>query len=109
MSESRTFGAVIAEARKSLGLSQKEVAAQIRKEDGESISPQYFNDIERDRRNAPSEHLILELARVLKLQPDYLFALAQAWPRDIVETMGKASPAEVERAFSAFRRTLKVP
>jgi transcriptional regulator with XRE-family HTH domain len=109
MSESRTFGAVIAEARKGLGLSQKDVAAQIRKEDGESISPQYFNDIERDRRNAPSEHLILELARVLKLQPDYLFALAQAWPRDIVETMGKASPAEVERAFSAFRRTLKVP
>lgn len=108
MSELKTFGAVIAEARKALGLSQKDVAAQIRKEDGDPISPQYFNDIERDRRNAPSQHLILELARVLKLQPDYLFALAQAWPRDIVESMGKASPAEVERAFSAFRRTFKV-
>ena len=107
MSEIKTFGTVISEARKALGLSQKEVAAQVHKEDGEAISPQYFNDIERDRRNAPSQHLILELARVLHLKPDYLFALAQAWPVDILETMGKASPAEVERAFTAFRRTLK--
>lgn len=109
MGELKTFGAVISGARKSLGLSQKDVAARIRKEDGSPISPQYFNDIERDRRNAPSEHLILELAKVLKLKPDYLFALAQAWPKDLVESMGKASPAEVERAFTAFRRTLKVP
>jgi transcriptional regulator with XRE-family HTH domain len=107
MSKIKTFGTVISEARKALGLSQKEVAAQVHKEDGEPISPQYFNDIERDRRNAPSQHLILELARVLHLNPDYLFALAQAWPVDILETMGKASPAEVERAFIAFRRTLK--
>jgi len=107
MNDIRTFGVVIAEARKALGISQKEVAALIHKEDGSSISPQYLNDIERDRRNAPSKHLILELARVLKLQPDYLFALAEAWPKDIVETMGRASPAEVERAFTAFRRTLK--
>jgi transcriptional regulator with XRE-family HTH domain len=107
MSETKTFGTVISEARKALGLSQKEVAAQVRKEDGEAISPQYFNDIERDRRNAPSQHLIMELARVLNLKTDYLFALAQAWPGDILETMGKASPAEVERAFTAFRRTLK--
>lgn len=107
MSDVKTFGAVVSEARRSLGLSQKEVAAQIRKEDGEPISPQYFNDIERDRRNAPSQHLILEIAKVLNLKADYLFALAQAWPVDIVETMGKATPAEVERAFTAFRKTLK--
>jgi len=107
MSEMKTFGTVISEARKALGLSQKEVAAQVKKEDGEAISPQYFNDIERDRRNAPSQHLILELARVLRLKPDYLFALAQAWPVDIIETMSKASSADVERAFTAFRKTLK--
>ncbi len=103
----KTFGTAVSEARKALGLSQKELAAQIRKEDGEPISPQYLNDIERDRRNAPSQHLILEFARVLKLKADYLFALAQAWPRDIVERMARSSPEEVQEAFSAFRKTLK--
>jgi transcriptional regulator with XRE-family HTH domain len=102
-----TFGNAVSEARKVLGLSQKELASQIKKEDGEAISPQYLNDIERDRRNAPSQTLILEFARVLKLKPDYLFALAQAWPQDLVEEMGKSSPEEVEKAFTAFRRTLK--
>src|ERR1035437_5762620 len=101
MSEEKTFGTVVSEARKALELSQKELATQIRKEDGEPISPQYLNDIERDRRNAPSQHLILEFARVLKLKPDYLFALAQAWPKDIVEELGKSSPEEVQKAFSA--------
>ena len=103
----KTFGTAISEARKAMGLSQKELATQIRKEDGEPISPQYLNDIERDRRNAPSQHLILEFARDLKLKPDYLFALAQAWPKDIIEELGRSSPEEVQKAFSAFRRTLK--
>jgi transcriptional regulator with XRE-family HTH domain len=102
-----TFGNAISEARKALGFSQKELASRIRKEDGEAISPQYLNDIERDRRNAPSPALIIEFARVLKLKTDYLFALAQAWPQDIVEKMGRSSPEKVEEAFSAFRRTLK--
>ena len=103
----KTFGTVVSEARRALGLSQKELASGILKEDGEPISPQYLNDIERDRRNAPSQHLILEFARVLKLKTDYLFALAQAWPKDILEKLGKSSPEDVQEAFSAFRRTLK--
>jgi transcriptional regulator with XRE-family HTH domain len=107
MSEANTFGRAISEARKTLELSQKQLALQINKEDGEPISPQYLNDIERDRRNAPSAHLILEFARELKLDPDYLFALAQAWPRDIAERMSKSSPEAVQKAFVAFRRTLK--
>jgi transcriptional regulator with XRE-family HTH domain len=107
MSEEKTFGTTVTEARKTLGLSQKQLASQIIKEDGQPISPQYLNDIERDRRNAPSQHLILEFARVLKLNADYLFALAQAWPKDIVERMSKSSPQAVEKAFVAFRRTLK--
>jgi transcriptional regulator with XRE-family HTH domain len=107
MSEAKTFGSAITEARKALGLSQKQLASEIMKEDGEPISPQYLNDIERDRRNAPSQHLILEFARVLKLNADYLFALAQAWPQDIAEKMSKSTPEEVQRAFVAFRKTLK--
>ena len=107
MSEVNTFGTAVSEARKALEISQKQLASQIIKEDGEPISPQYLNDIERDRRNAPSQHLILEFARVLKLNADYLFALAQAWPQDIAEKMRNSSPEEVQKAFVAFRRTLK--
>ena len=107
MSEANTFGRAISEGRKTLSLSQKQLALQIKKEDGEPISPQYLNDIERDRRNAPSAHLILEFARELQLNPDYLFALAQAWPQDIAERMSQASPESVQKAFVAFRRTLK--
>ena len=41
-----TFGRAIATARKEKGLSQKDLAALILKEDGTAISPQYLNDIE---------------------------------------------------------------
>jgi transcriptional regulator with XRE-family HTH domain len=76
------------------------------KEYGTAISPQYLNDLEHDRRNPPSQHLILGFARELRLKADYLFGLAQAWPEDIAAALSKSSPAEVEAAFSAFRKTL---
>ena len=66
--EKMTFGSYIADARKKLQMSQKELATRIlREEDGESISPQYINDIERDRRNPTSDHLIQQFAKVLKI------------------------------------------
>ena len=40
-----TFGELISEGRKKKGLSQKELAAKVLKEDGSAISPQYLNDI----------------------------------------------------------------
>ena len=44
-----TFGRAIVAARKAKGLSQKDLAALIHKEEDEgSISPQYLNDIEHD-------------------------------------------------------------
>ena len=46
-----TFGRIIADARKALGMSQKELAGRTRKGGGDSISPQYLNVIEHDRRN----------------------------------------------------------
>ena len=36
----KTFGQIIADARKSIGLSQKDLAARTHKEDGKPISPQ---------------------------------------------------------------------
>jgi transcriptional regulator with XRE-family HTH domain len=99
-----TFAQKISEARKALKLSQKELATQIKKEDGESISPQYLNDLERNRRNPPSQFLIDQFARVLKIKPEVLYYLAGELPSDL-----KDLPAEDEKvvqAYKAFRQTL---
>lgn len=100
-----TFGQFVAEARKNVGLSQKELAAIIMKEDGAPISPQYLNDIERDRRNPPSEYLIGEFARQLNLDPDYLYYVAGQMPQDLRDR--SRGPEEVQRAFVAFRKALQ--
>ena len=100
-----TVGKAIARARKGLGISQKELAGRIRKEDGSSISPQYLNDIERDRRNPPSPYLLDQFARELNLSHDYLHFLARQLPEDIVS--GDYEPDQVESAFKAFRKALR--
>jgi transcriptional regulator with XRE-family HTH domain len=100
-----TFGTQIAEARKALGMSQKDLAAKITKEDGEPISPQYLNDIEHDRRNPPSEEMIYQFSKVLKLEAEVLFYLAGKFPEDL-----KNSGVEREKivaAYQAFRKALK--
>jgi transcriptional regulator with XRE-family HTH domain len=103
-----SFGRIISEARKKLGLSQKQLAARIKKENGEPLSPQYLNDIERDRRNAPAaEHLILQFARELKLSTDYLMLTAGNVPHEVRRTLTGSDPATVEKAFQAFRRQIK--
>ena len=99
-----TFGQVIASERKKLGLSQKELAGRIKKEDGMPISPQYLNDIERDRRNAPPEHLMDQLADELNLPREYLYFLAGEMPADLRNQDPK--PEKVKAAFQAFRKTL---
>lgn len=79
----RTFGSVIVNSRKEQSMSQKDLAARIKREDGESISPQYLNDIERDRRNPTSDHLIHQFAKVLSIEEDYLYYLAGRFPEDL--------------------------
>jgi transcriptional regulator with XRE-family HTH domain len=102
---SRSFGEIVALARKRLGMSQKELAARIVKDDGTPISPQYLNDLEHDRRNAPSEHLLRQFASVLSVPMEYLCFVAGQLPEDLRR---EAHPPErVEAAFQAFRRTLR--
>jgi transcriptional regulator with XRE-family HTH domain len=102
-----TFGEVIAAARKARLLSQKELAARILKDDGRPISSQYLNDIERDRRNAPSEDLIIQFATELNVERDYLCLLAGAVPRDLSGLISAAEPKVVSEAFRLFRRKIK--
>lgn len=101
-----TFGSYIAAARKKIPLSQKQLAERIlREEDGQPISPQYLNDIERDRRSPTSDHLILQFAKVLKIDADYLSYLAGKLPEEI--RAKNLSEDTVKAAFMAFRKPQK--
>ena len=99
-----TFGKRIAEARKSAGLSLKELAQRIKKEDGQAISPQYLNDIEHDRRQPDSTHLIEQFASELKIPAELLYFDAGRLSED-----ARRKPADEKRivaAYKAFRKAL---
>jgi transcriptional regulator with XRE-family HTH domain len=104
MASPSTFGAAVSEARKAKGISQKELAARIVKEDGLPITPQYLNDIERDRRNPSSEHMVRQFAEVLGQSVDYLSWLVGKLPSNIRRE--NVRPEQVDEAFVAFRRAL---
>ena len=101
-----SFGSAIASGRKKKGLSQKELAAKITKEDGEAITPQYLNDIEHDRRKPSSDHLVKQFARVLSIDAEALYAVIGMLPEQERKLVRKATPDQVGQAFYAFRRSL---
>ncbi len=99
-----TFGQIIAGARYRVGLNLRDAANLIKKEDGEPISYQYLNDLEKDRRNPPVDHLIDEIARVYGISRSYLYLLARRIPSDfpvIVEEL------QAEAAYREFRKRLE--
>jgi transcriptional regulator with XRE-family HTH domain len=102
---SMTFGRRIAEARKRAGMSLKELAALIKKADGQPISPQYLNDIEHDRRQPDSNHLIEQFAAALKIKPEVLYYDAGK----LGEAMKQphATEEDIVGAYRAFRKSLK--
>ena len=104
MIDSPTFGSVISTARKAKEMSQKQLAGLVVREDGEAISPQYLNDIERDRR-VPASEVIVQLAEHLGLKSDYLHALARKWPDDMA--IEKAKPEKIQELMVAFRKSIK--
>jgi transcriptional regulator with XRE-family HTH domain len=85
-------------------LSQKQLASVILKEDGAPISPQYLNDIERDRRNPPGEFLLDQFAKVLEIPEEYLYFLANEIPPKYRQ-VSPISPSQVQQAFRAFARS----
>ena len=101
--QKKTFGQMIREKRQALGLSQKELASQIKKEDGSSVSPQYQNDIEFDRRDPPSELMIKQYAKFLDFPVDSLFLAAGKVPKD-VKAFATERPEEARNVFRAFRK-----
>jgi transcriptional regulator with XRE-family HTH domain len=101
-----TFGSVIATERKKKGLNQKELAAKILKEDGQAITPQYLNDIEHDRRNPSSDHLVKQFSRVLGVDIITLYAAIGMLSEQDRKAVRKATPDQVGQAFVAFRKKL---
>ena len=104
--DTSSFGRTIASARKQLQMSQKDLAARILKqEDGEPITPQYLNDIEHDRRSPSSEHMVQQFATVLHINTDVLYWLAGRVPIDLTDK--SIPPAQIEKGFAAFRKTVR--
>ena len=101
----RTFGEVIAEARKKANLTQRQLAARIRTEEGRGISGPYLNDIEHNLRHPPRGYLLEQFARELDLDVDLLYFLAKQIPIDVDPS--KVSEDQPVAAYRAFRRELK--
>ena len=101
--QKKTFGQMIREKRQELGLSQKELASQIKKEDGSSISPQYENDIEFDRRDPPSVSMIRQYAKILKIDVDGLIVAAGKVP-EYVRSRAVRNPEAIGEVFLSFRK-----
>lgn len=108
MSDSNaTLGGVISDARKKLGISQKELAAKIKRaEDDLPISAQYLNDIEHDRRSPGNDHIISQFAAILELSESYLFFLANRVPTELRSLNPDQNAVDrfVREAAVAFRR-----
>ena len=102
--ENKTFGRVISDARKEKGWSLKDLASQVRREDRQTISPQYLNDIEHDRRRPSSDHMVQQFADALEIDRDWLYYLAGRFPEDVRRE--QYSEQEVKRRMVAFRRPL---
>ena len=100
-----SFGELISEKRKEAGLTQKELAARVCKEDGQAISPQYLNDLEHDRRNPPAPHLIEQLAAALGMEAVLLYHCAGELPPDLA--CNTTEEETVVAAYEAFRKVVE--
>lgn len=86
-----TLGQILRQAREAQRWSLRQTAAQIRRPNGVSITPQYLHDLEHNRRH-PSLHLVDELATVLHLDPLMLVVLAGKGP-EVIQLYIREYPA----------------
>ena len=100
----KTFGELLAELRKERGLSQKALAAQVKKKDGTAIGLAYINDIEHDRRNPPSPDFVAQLAAVLGVRLEVFQYYAGRLPPD--QKPGDPSHQQIVAAYRAFRKEI---
>jgi transcriptional regulator with XRE-family HTH domain len=100
----KTFGEVIVEARRAANLTQRQLAALIKNEEGRGISGPYLNDIEHGFRHPPRGFLLQQFATVLNLDVDLLYFLARQLPIEV--DFSKVSEQQGIAAYRTFRRIL---
>ncbi len=100
----KTFGEVLAEARKRRGLTLKAVAARVLKDDGKPMSQAYLNDIELGHKGPPADAMLRQLARILGVEIEVL----RFYANRVYEKPKGADPApdQIVAAYRAFRREL---
>jgi transcriptional regulator with XRE-family HTH domain len=100
----KTFGQVLREARKKAGITQRELATRLKREDGRPVDPPYLNAVEQDHRYPPEEYLIEQMARIVGVPADALYFHANRQSPDV-----KTDAEErLEAAYRAFRKALGV-
>jgi transcriptional regulator with XRE-family HTH domain len=97
------FSSMVRARRKELGLTQIEVAARIRVEEGRSINQAYLADIERGQHPNPRPHLIEEFARALELDRDVLYLAARQVPPEVADELRRLTPEERAAAWRVFK------
>lgn len=102
--DDRTFGRIIADGRKAKGWSLKELASRVKRVEGEeaTISIQYLNDIEHERRGPSSDFMVTQFALALGLNVDWLLYRAGRWPEEFRD---KLPQQRFHDAMISFRRT----
>lgn len=100
MNASQNFASVIRNRRRQLDLTQEEVGRRI----GTSVA--YIAHLEADRRH-PSEKIVVELARVLGLDPRELFFLANPQTKGLVTQAADADGASVWESFAKDEKLRK--
>ncbi len=102
----KTFGQVISELRQERGLTQKALAAQLKKKDGTVIGLAYINDIAHDRRGPPAPEFVT-LADALRVPLKVLQFYAGRLPADARQEKRDPSHEQIVAAYRAFRRELQ--
>ncbi|MHB8155075.1 MAG: helix-turn-helix domain-containing protein [Candidatus Omnitrophota bacterium] len=83
------FGNKIKKQRLHLELSLRKVCESVCNEDGKPISVSYLNDIEQGYRKPPTGKIVIQLATILKIDPQELLNLAGKVDPVIEDTVSK--------------------
>ncbi|MFC1918942.1 helix-turn-helix domain-containing protein, partial [Chloroflexota bacterium] len=90
--ETRKFGARLRELREQAGLSQSQLAEKV------GVNFTYLSKIESGAKSAPSEKVILKLAKALNTDKDELMTLAGRVPSDIAEVLKSPQTLQLLRS-----------
>src|ERR1700730_12718601 len=97
-----SLGEYITARRKTLKLTRKDMAAQIKKGDGTHISNTYLLDVEKGKCRPPSDKIIQQIGIILGIPLDVLYFHAERMPAD--RKQDDASEERILAAYQAFRR-----